>query len=367
VMFCDLVGSTELSTHLDPEDLGVIIRDYQEACAKVITQFDGYIAKYMGDGILVYFGYPKAHENEAERAAMSGLGIIQALADFEPKHARDVKLAVRIGIATGLVVVGEIIGDGSAEEMTVVGETPNIAARLQALAKPNTMVISSATHRLIEAQFKCEDLGRVQLKGVDEPIHAWRVFGFAEAEHEAEESSVADRFPLVGRDEEIGLLSRRLAQSKDHLGQAVLISGENGIGKTALAETVSAQAKKEGFARSTFRFSPYYTNSPLYPVVEQIKRRLRWQADDSPYTKLAKLEQTLANYNWAAKEVVPLFAALLSFPPPRAIPTSHACPRCRVTRIRPMSWLPKISMGLTLDQLARRLRCAECGGPVALG
>jgi len=338
VMFCDLVESTELSTRLDPEDLGVIIRDYQEACAKVIAQFDGYIAKYMGDGVLVYFGYPKAHENEAERAVMSGLGIIEALAEFEPKHARDVKLAVRIGIATGLVVVGEIIGDGSAEEMTVVGETPNIAARLQGLAKPNTMVIGSATHKLIEAGFRCEDLGDVQLKGIAQPIHAWRVVGLAEAEGEVEESRIGDRLPLVGRDEEIGLLSRRLGQSKEGLGQAVLISGQNGIGKSALAETVGAQAKKEGFAWSTFRFSPYYTNSALYPVIDQIKRRLRWQADDSPYTKLAKLEQMLANYNWAAKEVVPLFAALLSLPLPEG-------------RYPPLNLTPQEQKQRTLDAL----------------
>ena len=338
VMFCDLVKSTELSTRLDPEDLGVIIRDYQETCAKVIAQFDGYIAKYMGDGILVYFGYPKAHENEAERAVMSGLGIIEALADFEPKYARDIKLTVRIGIATGLVVVGEIIGDGSAEEITVVGETPNIAARLQALAKPNTMVISSATHKLIEAEFRCEDLGGLQLKGVAEPIHAWRVVGLAEAEHEGEESGVADGFPLVGRDEEIGLLLRRLAQSKDRLGQAVLISGEAGIGKSALAETVGAQAKKEGFARTTFHFSPYYTNSALYPVIEQIKRRSRWQAGNSPYTKLAKLEQMLANYNWAAEEVVPLFAALVSLPLPAG-------------RYPPLNLTPQEQKQRTLDAL----------------
>jgi class 3 adenylate cyclase len=338
VMFCDLVESTKLSTRLDPEDLGVIIRDYQETCAKVIAQFDGYIAKYMGDGILVYFGYPKAHENEAERAVMSGLGIIEALANFEPKHARDAKLAVRIGIATGLVVVGEIIGDGSAEEMTVVGETPNIAARLQALAKPNTMVISSATHKLIEARFRCEDLGDLQLKGIPESIHAWRVVGLAEAEHEAEESGTANGFPLVGRDEEIGLLLRRLAQSKDRLGQAVLISGENGIGKSALAETVGAQAKKEGFSRTTFRFSPYYTNSALYPVIEQVKRRLRWQAGDSAYTKLAKLEQMLANYNWAAKEVVPLFAALISLPLPAG-------------RYPPLNLTPQEQKQRTLDAL----------------
>jgi class 3 adenylate cyclase/predicted ATPase len=338
VMFCDLVESTELSTRLDPEDLGVIIRDYQEACAKVIAQFDGYIAKYMGDGILVYFGYPKAHENEAERAVRSGLGIIEALAEFEPKNDSDVKPAVRVGIATGLVVVGEMIGDGSAEEMTVVGETPNIAARLQALAKPNTIIISPATHKLIKAEFRCEDLGGLQLKGIADPIHAWRVVGLAEAEDEMEESPIAEGLPLVGRDEEIGLLSRRLAQSKDRLGQAVLISGQNGIGKSALAETVGAQAKKEGFARTTFRFSPYYTNSALYPVIEQIKRRLRWQAGDSPYTKLAKLELMLANHHWAAKEVVPLFAALLSLPLPEG-------------RYPPLNLTPQEQKQRTLDAL----------------
>jgi class 3 adenylate cyclase/predicted ATPase len=313
VMFCDLVGSTELSTRLDPEDLREIIRGFQETCAKVIAQFDGYIAQYLGDGILVYFGYPRAHENEAERAVMSGLGITEALRDFEPKHERDIKLSVRIGIATGLVVVGEIIGEGSAEDMTVVGETPNIAARLQALAKPNAIVISSATHKLIEAQFKCEDLGALQLKGVAEPIHAWQVIGLAEAEHEAE-----DRYglPLIGRDEEIGLLSRRLTQSKERLGQVVLISGEAGIGKSALAETIRAQAREEGFAETAFYCSPYYTNTPLHPVIEKIKQRASWQTGDSLYTKLAKLEQMLANYSWAAEEVVPLFAALVSLPLP---------------------------------------------------
>ena len=336
VMFCDLVGSTELSTRLDPEDLRVIIRGFQETCAKVIAQFDGYIAQYLGDGLLVYFGYPRAHENDAERAALSGLGIIEALADFEPKNAKDIKPAVRVGVATGLVVVGEIIVKGSAKEITGVGETPNIAARLQALAQPNTMVISSATHKLIEAAFTCEDLGELQLKGVAEPIHTWRVVG--EAEHEVEERGVADGVPLVGRDEEIGLLLRRWAQGKDGHGQAVLISGEAGIGKTALAETVGAQAKKEGFARTTFRFSPYYTNSALYPVIEQIKRQSQWQAGDSPYTKLAKLELMLANYNWATKEVVPLFAALVSL----QLPTG---------RYPPLNLTPQEQKQRTLDAL----------------
>ena len=335
VMFCDLVGSTELSTRLDPEDLRVIIRGFQETCAKVIAQFDGYIAQYLGDGILVYFGYPMAHENEAERAVRSGLGIIEALSDFEPKHDIDVKPAVRVGIATGLVVVGEMIGDGSAEEMTVVGETPNIAARLQALAKPNTIVISPATHKLIEAEFRCEDLGGLQLKGVAEPIHAWLVVGLAEAEHEVEERY---GLPLVGRDEEIGLLSRRLKQSKERLGQVVLVSGEAGIGKSALAETMCAQAKKEGFAGTAFYCSPYYSNSALYPVIEKIRRRSGWQAADTPSTKLAKLEQMLANYSWAAEEAVPLFAALVSLPLPEG-------------RYPPLNLAPQEQKQRTLDAL----------------
>lgn len=333
VMFCDLVGSTELSTRLDPEDLRVIIRDFQDTCAKVIAQFDGYIAQYLGDGILVYFGYPMAHENEAERAVRSGLGIIEALSDVE--HDNSVKPAIRVGIATGLVVVGEMIKGGSSEEMTVVGETPNIAARLQALAKPNTIIISSTTHKLIEAEFRCEDLGGLQLKGVSEPMHAWQVIGLAEAEHEVE-----DRYglPLVGRDEEIGLLSRRLIQSKERLGQVVLVSGEAGIGKSALAETMRTQAKKEGFAETAFYCSPYYINSALYPVIEKIKQRASWQATDTPYTKLAKLEQMLASYNWAAEDVVPLFAALVSLPLPEG-------------RYPPLNLTPQEQKQRTLDTL----------------
>ena len=312
VMFCDLVGSTELSTRLDPEDLRDVIRGFQETCSKIIDSFDGYVAQFLGDGILVYFGYPRAHENDAERAVLSGLGIIEALADFEPKSDGEIKPSVRIGIATGLVVVGESIGEGSAKEMTGTGETPNIAARLQGMAKPNTMVIGSATHILVEATFRCEDLGALELKGVAEPMHTWRVIGLANAEHEVEESGAAASFPLVGRDEELGLLLRRWAQSKDGHGQVVLISGQAGIGKSSFAETVGSQAKSEGFTRTTFHFSPYYTNSALYPVVEHIKRLSQWEAGDSQYTKLAKLEQMLANYNLAPEEVVPLFAALVS-------------------------------------------------------
>lgn len=317
-MFVDLVGSTELSTRFDPEDLGELIRGYQKTCANVIAQFDGFICQYLGDGIVAYFGYPKAHENDAERAVLTGLAIIEAMADFEPtiEVAKDLKLDVRIGIDTGLVVVGEIIGEGSAEQATVVGETPNIAARLQALAQPNTMVIGKVTYELIAAAVTCEDLGSHQLKGIPEPVHAWRVVGRAEAEHEVEETGLVGGFPLVGRDEEIGLLTRRWDQSKESIGQVVLITGEAGIGKSTLVETVGAQVKKEGFTRITFRFSPFYINTALYPLIEHIKRVSRWQAGDTTYTKMAKLEQMLATYDLSVEEVMPLFAALVSLPLP---------------------------------------------------
>ena len=179
VMFCDLVGSTELSTRFDPEDLRELIRTYQAACAKVIARYNGYIAKYMGDGVLVYFGYPQAHENDAERAVRTGLGIVEAMAGLGAAHASlgEVELAVRVGIDTGLVVVGDLVGEGASEEASVVGETPNVAARLQGLAQPNQVLIGALTHELIGADFDCEDLGAHHLKGIAAPVPAWRVLG----------------------------------------------------------------------------------------------------------------------------------------------------------------------------------------------
>jgi class 3 adenylate cyclase/predicted ATPase len=340
VMFCDLVGSTALSTQLDPEDLQEIIHGVQALCAKVIKSFDGHIAQFLGDGILVYFGYPKAHENDAERAVLSGLGIIDALAEFELERDREIKPSVRIGIATGLVVVGERIGEDSPKETTGIGETPNIAARLQAAAEPNTIVIGPATHTLVETAFRCEDLGELELKGVSEPMHSWRVIGVAEDQTELKESSATEKVQLFGRDEEIGLLERRWAQSKDRHGQAVLISGQAGIGKSALAEMVGGRIKKDGFSRTTFRFSPYYTNSTLYPVIENIKQMSQWEVGDSPYTHLAKLEHLLANYDWDLGEVVPLFAALLSLELPAG-------------RYHPLNLTPQQQKQQTLDMLVR--------------
>ena len=317
VMFCDLVGSTELSTRFDPEDLQDIIRGFQDLCAKVVAEFDGYIAEYMGDGVLIYFGYPQAHEKDAERAVRTALAIIDAMPELGAtlSAAPNIDLAVRIGIDTGLVVVGEVVGEGSAEEKTVVGETPNVAARLQALAMPNAVVIGSVTHDLAGGVLECDDLGTHRLKGIADPVHAWRVLGLSDAEASMTSAAPGSGF-LVGRDEEVGLLLRRWEQSKERHGQAVFINGEPGIGKSTLVETISARVKQEGFTRIAYRCSPYHTNSVLYPVVEQFRRLLRWDSDDSAETKFEKLEEVLGAYSQPPAESVPLLAAIMSLPIP---------------------------------------------------
>ena len=339
VMFCDLVGSTELSTRFDPEDLQDIIRSFQELCAKVVAEFDGFVAKYMGDGVLIYFGYPRAHERDAERAARTALAILEAMPDLGAAlpHAQEVELAARIGIDTGLVVVGEAVGEGSAAELAVVGETPNVAARLQALAKPNAIVIGAVTHDLAGGVFEYEDLGTHNLKGIATPVQAWRVLRLSGAE-----AGTVGAAPgggrLVGRDEEVGLLLRRWEQSKEGHGQAVFVSGEPGIGKSTLVETVSAQVKRDGYTRIAHRCSPYHTNSVLYPVVEHMKRLTRWQPADSVEEKLLKLEKSLEPYSQPLPEVVPLLAALMSLPIPE-------------DRYPPLGLTPQQQKQQTLDAL----------------
>ncbi len=229
MMFCDLVGSTALSARLDPEDLREVIGAYHRAVADLIAGFDGFVAKYMGDGVLVYFGYPRAHEDDAERAVRAGLGVIDAVGRLDVKS---VKLQARIGIATGLVVVGDLIGEGSAQEQSVVGETPNLAARLQALAEPRAVVIAGGTRRLVGDLFEYRDLGAIDVKGIAGTVPAWQVLrpSAVESRFEALRGSALSR--LVGRDEEIDLLLRRWARAKAGEGQVVLISGEPGIGKS---------------------------------------------------------------------------------------------------------------------------------------
>ena len=289
VMFCDLVGSTALSTRHDPEDLRELIADYHRVVSNTVGRFDGFVAKYMGDGVLVYFGYPQAHEDDAERAVRAGRAVIEAVGHLPARE----DLSVRLGIATGLAVVGDLIGEGAAQERGVVGETPNLAARLQALAMPNTLVIAEATRRQVGGLFDLADLGPQALAGFAEPQPAWRVIG---------ESGMLSRFealrsgttPLVGRDEEVELLTRRWQQAKSGEGRVVLISGEPGIGKSRLTVALSEHIEAESHTRLRYFCSPHHQDSALYPFIAQLERAAGFARDDTVDAKLGKLRTLLA-------------------------------------------------------------------------
>ena len=314
VMFCDLVGSTDLSGKLDPEDLRDVVRAYQETAAEVIERYEGHIAQYLGDGLLIYFGFPTAHEDDAQRAIYTGLGIAEVMGALNMRLTTEygIELAVRIGIHTGPVVVGEI-GGGSRHENLALGETPNIAARLEGLAQANTAVISPVTAQLVQRSFILEELGTHQLKGVAEPMKLYTVIGPRESEHDDHEDMMGGGFgALVGRDEEIGLLLRRWEQSKEGQGQVVLISGEAGLGKSSLVEGLRVHVRQEGYTRIAFRCSPYTENSALHPVIEYVQQTLGWQREDAAETRLAKLEQRLAGYQFPSEDSIPLLAHLLS-------------------------------------------------------
>ena len=308
VMFCDLVGSTALSTRHDPEDLRELIGDYHRAVAGTVGRFDGFVAKYMGDGVLIYFGYPQAHEDDAERAVGAALAVIEAVGRL-PAHE---DLRVRLGIATGLAVVGDLIGEGAAQERGVVGETPNLAARLQTLATPNTLVIAEATRRQIGELFDLEDLGPQQLAGFAEPQRAWRVLGES-GEVSRFEALRSGETPLVGRDEEIELLRRRWEQAKSGEGRVVLISGEPGIGKSRLTAALSAHIESEPHARLRYFCSPHHQDSALYPFIAQLERAAGFARGDTDDEKLGKLRALLAPGTRDDDEIG-LLSELLSLP-----------------------------------------------------
>jgi class 3 adenylate cyclase/predicted ATPase len=317
VLFCDLVDSTALARQLDPEDLRAVMRAYQETCAKVIARFEGHIAQYLGDGLLVYFGYPLAHEDDAQRAVRAGLGMVEALGPLNIRlgREREVHLAVRLGIHTGLVVVGDI-GDGSRQERLALGETPNLAARLQGIASPNTVVISAATLQLLGGFFACQVLGTPHLKGLPQPLAVYQVLYESMARSRLEAAGSAGLTPLVGREEEVGLLRERWAQIKDGTGQVVLLSGEAGIGKSRLVQVLKEHVATEPRAWLTpCQCSPYYQHTALYPLIDLLERvTLCFEREESPQQKLSKLEGFLVQYGLPLAETVPLFAALLSLP-----------------------------------------------------
>jgi len=306
VMFCDMVGSTALSEQFDPEDLRDMISNYREMCARVVERYEGYVARYSGDGILVYFGYPTAHEDDAERAVRTGLEIVNTSLQSMGNAP-----AVRIGVATGIVVIGDLIGESTEEHDSAVGETPNLAARLQALAPPNCVVIASSTMSLLKTKFECEDLGSRVIKGLSTPVQAWRVVRPYRVESRFA-AAASKLTPLVDREEEIALLLMRWQQAKESDGQVVLLSGEPGIGKSRIIQEFRDRLASEPHGQISFQCSPYYTSTAFYPFVAQLESMLRSGHDDSSQLSLTNLEASLAIPTDKLESVVPLFAALLS-------------------------------------------------------
>src|SRR5450755_4319119 len=345
VMFSDLVGSTALSARMDLEDLREVISAYQTCVAETVRRFGGFVARYMGDGVLIYFGYPAAHEDDAERAVRAGLALIDAVATL-PATA---PLQVRIGAATGMVVVGDLVGSGEAQERGIVGETPNLASRLQGIAEPNMVVIAEATRRLLGNLFELRDLGPRELKGIAGPVRAFAAL---------RASSVASRFEamhpgvlsaLVGREEELELLLRRWAKAKTGQGQVVLLSGEAGIGKSRLAAAFMEEIAAEPHTRLHYFCSPQHTDSALYPIIGQFERAAGFAHGDTPQTKVDKLDALLAQSSTSRQDAA-LFAELLSLPDDGRYPALELAPEQRRQK--------------TLEALDLQLETLARSGPV---
>lgn len=326
MLFCDLVGSTPLASQFDPEEWREIMRAYYDTCGKVIARFDGHIAVYLGDGLLVYFGYPLAHEDDAQRAVRAGLGIVEAVGQLNAvlteKHG--VSLAVRLGCHTGLVVVGQLSGTG--RDDMALGETPNIAARLQGIAEPNTLVIGALTHQLLGGLFTCRSLGSPPLKGVAAPLEAYQVLSESTARSRLEAIGSIGLTPLVGRQTEVQRLEESWAEVADGRGQVVLLSGEAGIGKSRLVRHISEHTSDTAWL-VPFQCSPFYQDTALHPVIDALQRvALGFERQDSATQKMRKLEGWLVQNGQPLADAVPLFSSLLSIPltpeytPPTAPP-----------------------------------------------
>ena len=313
VMFCDLVGSTALAGRLDPEEMCEVLRAYQNAVAGQVVRFEGFVAKFLGDGVLAYFGWPRAHEDDPERAVRAALAITGAVPTLATPAERP--LAARVGIATGLVVVGDLVGEGAAREEAVIGETPNLAARLQALAAPGGVVVSDAVRRLIGGLFEVKDLGAQELKGIEAPVRAFSVAGARSIDNRFEARQAGAPLPLVGRDQELALLLDRWRLARNGEGQTVLLSGEAGIGKSRLVLSLRERLQDQPRTSVRYNCSPFYQNSALHPVVEQLVRAAGFGPGDDPGTRLAKLETLVVQAMVPPDEVLPYLADLLGLRP----------------------------------------------------
>jgi class 3 adenylate cyclase len=342
VLFCDMVGSTALSSRLDPEDLHEVMRRYQESCAAVISRFEGHIGHYVGDGILAYFGYPTAHEDGPVRAARAGLDIVEAIKRLDDELADSgVSLGVRIGINTGIVVVGDIGTGEFRDAMAVVGETPNLAARLQSLAEPGTVVVGERTRRLLEGLFVFDELGPQTVKGIEGPVAAYRVREATGAPSRFEATAMRGLTPLVGRDEEIRLLFSRWQQAKSGEGHVILLTGEPGIGKSRITQALREQVRDDQATVLRYYCSPFYVHSALHPVLDQLERAAGFKKSDPPEVKLDKLEALLSQGSAEVARAASLLAPLLS------IPTGERYP--------PLNLAPERKKALMLEALLEQL------------
>jgi len=324
VMFSDLVGSTALSARMDPEDLREVISAYQKCVAETVQRFGGFVAKYMGDGVLIYFGYPQAHEDDAERAVRAGLELVAAVGDLKT-HA---PLQTRVGIATGLVVVGDLIGSGASQEQAIVGETPNLAARLQGIAEPNGVVFGENTRKLVGNLFELEDLGAHDLKGFAGSVRAWAVLRPSYVESRFEAFHASGLTELVGREEELEILLRRWSKAKIGQGQVVLLSGEPGIGKSRLTAALLERLATDPHTRLRYFCSPQHADSALYPIISQLERAAGFAHDDRAEAKLDKLNAVLALASTSVHDAA-LLAEMLSLPNDGRYPTLDLTPQQR--------------------------------------
>ena len=324
VMFSDLVGSTAMSARMDPEDLREVISAYQKCVAETVQRFGGFVAKYMGDGVLVYFGYPQAHEDDPERAVRAGLELVTAVGNLKPRAP----LQTRVGIATGLVVVGDLIGSGASQEQAIVGETPNLAARLQSIAEPNSVVVAESTRKLVGSLFELEDLGAQNLKGVEGPARAWAALRPSSVESRFDALHAGALTELVGREEELELLLRRWSKAKGGEGQVVLLTGEPGIGKSRLTAALMERLAGEPHTRIRYFCSPQHTDSALYPIISQMERAARYAHDDSIQVKLDKLDALLSQSSTPPQDAA-LLSEMLSVPNDGRYPQLELTPQQR--------------------------------------